>query len=162
MKDKKTMRKRDFYMIGILLVFFAALFLMFQYVWFAGDAAYAYVYYGLDDPIVSVDFSNKEVTRHFDQDLPDTIDIAYPLIVENEDNGYIEITLLGDYEIDGVRQIVFIQVDFEQNRVRVLEEQSPLNVCSKQGWSTAIPLICLPNRVRVEFDANTSDIDIVQ
>ncbi|QWB96043.1 NusG domain II-containing protein [Mycoplasmatota bacterium] len=162
MKDKKTMQKRDLYMIGILLVFFAALFLMFQYVWYAGDATYAYVYYGLDDPIVSIDFSKDEVERHFDQTVPEDIDIAYPVIAENDDNGYIEITLLGDFDIDGIRQVVIIQVDFEQNRVRVVEEQSPLNVCSKQGWSTAVPLICLPNRVRVEFDTNTSDIDIIQ
>jgi hypothetical protein len=162
MKDKKTMRKRDFYMIGGLLVFFAALFFMFQFVWFAGDAAYAYIYYGLDDPMVTVDFSKGEVIRNFDQELPDDIDISYPLISQNDESGYTEIILLGDYKIDGVRQEVFIEVDFEQNRLRVFEEESPLNVCSKQGWSTAVPLICLPNKVRVEFDSDTSDIDFVQ
>jgi len=162
MTEKKELRKRDIYMISILLVIFAILFFMFQYVWFAGDATYAYVYYGLGEPIVSVDFANDEVVRNFDQILDDDIEINYPIIETDENSGYTVITLLGDYKIDGVRQEVVIEVDFVQDRLRVFDEKSPLNVCSKQGWSTSVPLICLPNKVRVEFDSKTSEVDFVQ
>ena len=138
------------------------MFFVFQYVVYAGDAVYAYVYYGVDEPIVTIDFTKQEVTRNFDQEVSQDYSVAYPVININEDQGYTEIILLGDFEISGVKQEVVIQIDFIENRVRVKEEESPLNVCSKQGWSTAAPLICLPNKVRVEFDSSTSDIDFVQ
>lgn len=159
--NKKTVSKRDIYMISILFVVFAALFLVFKFVIYSGDAVYAYVYYGVDNPIVSIDFSKKEVVRNFDQTVPDTYTTNYPVVSDNVD-GYVEIVLLGDYEINGIRQEVIIEIDFNQNRIRVAEEQSPLNICSKQGWSSAAPLICLPNKVRVEFDSSTSELDFIQ
>lgn len=160
MKNKKMMQKRDMYLIGGLLILFGALFFLFNYVLFAGDAVTANIYYGIGEPLVTVDFTSQEVIRHQDQDVES--DISYPLIINDESVEYIQVIVLGDYEIDGVRQEVVIEVDFTQNRVRVASEESPLNVCSKQGWSTAVPLICLPNRVRVEFDADQSEIDFIQ
>lgn len=160
MKNKKMMQKRDMYLIGGLLIFFGALFILFNYVLFAGDAVTANIYYGIGDPLVTVDFTSQEIIRHADQDVDS--DILYPLIIDDENSEYMQIIVLGDYEIDGIRQEVVIDVDFTQNRIRVASEESPLNVCSKQGWSTAVPLICLPNRVRVEFDADQSDIDFIQ
>lgn len=160
MKNKKMMQKRDMYLIGGLLILFGALFFLFNYVLFAGDAVTANIYYGTGEPLVTVDFTSQEVIRHQDQDVES--DISYPLIINDESVEYIQVIVLGDYEIDGVRQEVVIEVDFTQNRVRVVSEESPLNVCSKQGWSTAVPLICLPNRVRIEFDADQSEIDFIQ
>ena len=162
MNNKKTVRKRDIYMISILVLVFGALFFVFQYVIFAGDALSAYVYYGVAEPIVTVDFTKQEVIRNFDQEVPEGTTINYPLINLDGEDGYVEIILLGAYELDGRRQEVVISVDFSQNRIKVKEEESPLNICSKQGWSTAVPLICLPNRVRVEFDSSQSDVDFIQ
>ena len=158
--NKKTMGKRDFYMLAILVVLFSTLFLIFKFVIFSGEAATAEIYYGLGDPLVTVDFTNEEVIRNKDQDT--NTPINYPLIRENDDTGYIEVIVLGDYKIDGVQQEVIIQIDFVNDRLRVGSEESPLNVCSKQGWSSAVPLICLPNKVRIEFNAEQSDIDFIQ
>ncbi len=162
MKNKKAVRKRDIYMISILMLVFGALFFVFQYVIFAGDAVSAYIYYGVAEPIVTVNFTDQEVIRNFDQEVPEGTTKNYPLINLDGEDGYVEITLLGAFELDGTRQEVVISVDFSQNRIKVKEEESPLNICSKQGWSTAVPLICLPNRVRVEFDSSQSDVDFIQ
>ncbi len=158
--NKKTMGKRDFYMLAILVVLFSTLFLVFKFVVFSGEAVTAEIYYGLGEPLVTVDFKNEEVIRNKDQDT--NTQINYPLIRENDDTGYIEVIVLGDYKIEGIRQEVIVEIDFTQNRLRVVYEESPLNVCSKQGWSTAVPLICLPNKVRIEFNAEQSDIDFIQ
>jgi hypothetical protein len=64
------------------------------------------------------------------------------------------ITLLGDYEVDGTRQIVVIEYNFGKRSVEIIEEQSPNNICSNEGLSTGKPLICLPNRIRVEFESS--------
>ena len=53
-----------------------------------------------------------------------------------------------------LRQIVVIQYDFGFKTVQIIEEQSPNNICSREGVSYGKPLICLPNRVRVEFETN--------
>jgi len=163
MENKKMIQKRDIYLISGLFVFFVALFLIFQFVIYTGNSAYAYIYYGVGDPIVSIDFSKKEVTQNFVQDVPEAYTTTYPVInTDTGTDGYVEVTLLGDYEINGVRQEVVILIDFNQNRIKVESEQSPLNICSNQGWSTAAPLICLPNKVRVEFDSTTSNVDFIQ
>ncbi len=161
MNEKRTMQKRDIYLAVILLAVFAALFLVFQFSIYSADAASAQIYYGTSDPIVTIDFESDEIAINYDQEIPDSYDGDYPSIRIN-DEGNQEITLLGDYEINDIRQLVVIEVDFNENRVRVKYEKSPQNICSKQGWSTAAPLICLPNHVRVEFDAHTSEIDIIQ
>lgn len=162
MTNKKTIRKRDIYLISILMVLFGALFFVFQYVIYAKDASYAQIYYGLGDPLVSIDFLKQEIVINDYQSVPENYSKTYPSINYNGEYGYVEITLLGDYEINDIRQEVIIAVDFEQNRIQVKDEESPLNVCSKQGWSTAAPLICLPNRIRVEFDSTNANVDFIQ
>lgn len=60
-------------------------------------------------------------------------------------------TLLGD-----------MIIEIKDNRVRVKEEESPKNYCSKQGWigSVATPIVCLPNSVVVTIiGQNDSDMD---
>ena len=56
--------------------------------------------------------------------------------------------------------------DFEENynygnkTVEIIQEQSPNNICSREGVSSGWPLICLPNRIRVEFDTNPEDFTV--
>ncbi len=160
--NQKTKRKRDIYMMTILVVVFVALFLIFKLVIYTGQSTYAYIYYGTGEPIVTVDFSQDTVVINYEQSVDESYMNAYPSINLNGEDGYTEITLLGDYTVSGIRQEVIIAVDFSQDRIRVKDEKSPLHVCSKQGWSTAAPLICLPNQIRVEFDATSSTIDFIQ
>jgi len=68
--------------------------------------------------------------------------------------------LLGDYKINGERQIVVIRYDYGRKSVEIIQEQSPNNICSREGESTGWPLICLPNRIRVEFETNDEDFTV--
>ncbi len=52
------------------------------------------------------------------------------------------------YEVMGDNGKVVIEAEF--GRVRIIEETSPLNICSKMGWRSDV-LVCLPNRIVVEM-----------
>ncbi len=66
------------------------------------------------------------------------------------------------YTTQGTNGEVVIEV--KDGKVRIVKETSPLNICSKQGWSNspAKPLVCLPNKVVVEIvGKNNDDIDAI-
>lgn len=151
---KKTQKKRDLILIVALFVIAGGFFWFYQTNAYSGEASRAYIFYGNSaEPIVTVDFVQKKITRHDDQDVPDNYDQGYPHIDEDEQT----ITLLGDFEKNGVRQEVVIRYDFDKNTVQVIEETSPNNICSKEGESSGWPLICLPNRIRIEFEQSDED-----
>lgn len=150
MGKKNSTNKRDILLITILLLVVGGLFLYFQLFQSTGEANYAHVYYGAsNDPIVTIDFVKNEIVQYSEQEVPSNYG-SFPMI----DEGKRTITLLGDYEINGVRQIVVIEYDFGLKTVQIIEEESPNHICSREGASTGKPLICLPNRVRVEFETN--------
>ncbi|TNF07484.1 MAG: hypothetical protein EP317_04590 [Bacillota bacterium] len=144
----KTQNKRDIILVLVLLVVVGSVFAYFNYFAYGNDAAVAHIYYGnSDEPIASIDF-DKQVVTHRKQEVPGDYDDVFPIIDSNNRT----ITLLGDYKVDGRRQIVVIQYNFGQRSVKIIEESSPNNICSLEGTSTGKPLICLPNRIRVEFE----------
>ncbi|MFA5471009.1 MAG: hypothetical protein WC219_03085 [Acholeplasmataceae bacterium] len=150
-KKRNQTNKRDILLITILLLIVGGLFLYIQVFQQTDEANYAHVYYGSSDqPLVTIDFQKSKVIRHEEQVVPNDYSGNYPLIDESSRT----ITLLGDYEVSGIRQIVVIQYDFGFKTVQIIEEQSPNNICSREGVSYGKPLICLPNRVRVEFETN--------
>jgi hypothetical protein len=111
-----------------------------------GTTTSASVYYGSNrEAIVSIDFVSNQVSIHYYQDTQ--TETRYPYV----DLTHQTITLLGDYEVNGIRQEVVIGYNFDDQSVQILKESSPYNVCSKQGVITSGALICLPNSVRVEF-----------
>ena len=56
-----------------------------------------------------------------------------------------------------------VEIETENGKVRVVKENSPLHICSKQGWvdSTYTPIVCLPNSVVIKIISQTSDLDAV-
>jgi hypothetical protein len=143
--------QRDIFLIIFLLVIVGGVFLYFQVIRTTQDASYAHIYYGTSNqPLVTIDFIKNEVNVIESQNVPNDYSENYPIINETQKT----ITLLGDYEINGIRQVVIITYDFGSRTVQVIEEQSPNNICSKEGVSNGKPLICLPNRVRVEFEVD--------
>ena len=50
------------------------------------------------------------------------------------------------------KQQVIIEV--KDNRIRVKKETSPLHICSKQGYSKSVPIICLPNKIIIKLGEN--------
>ena len=150
-------KKRDLYFVTLLFVITGAVFLLFRLFAFQQDASLAHVYYGNDnDPIITIDFVNYQIIRHYDQNVPSGYDEGYPIIDEDART----ITLLGDYQVGGIRQVVVIKYDFDRRSVRVIEEQSPNKICSREGESTGWPLICLPNRIRIEFETTDEDFTV--
>ena len=157
MKNMNQQKKRDIILVGLLFVLLGGAFLLFRLFAFNEDAALANVYYGnSSNPIVTIDFMKQTIKRHYDQDVPAEYDLDYPIINETDHT----ITILGDYTVDGVRQIVVIRYDFGKRSVQIIEESSPNNICSREGESTGWPLICLPNRVRIEFVTDQGDFTV--
>lgn len=149
--------KRDILLVTLLFTILGGIYILFKLFAFQGEASVAYVYYGnSNEPIVSIDFVNYRVIRNYDQEVPPSYNQPYPIIDEANQT----ITLLGDYELNGTRQIVVIQYNFGAKSVQIIQEQSPNHICSREGVSTAWPLICLPNRVRVEFKTNAEDFTV--
>jgi hypothetical protein len=71
---------------------------------------------------------------------------------------YIEQQLINQYSLEDDQNLTFLQADYpillgdivlaiEDQRMRIIQETSPLNVCSQQGWvgSPGLPIICAPN-----------------
>ena len=142
--------KRDSILIAVILLLLGSVFAYMEILYNPGDATVANVYYGSDqNPIVIIDFTKQEIFVQFEQPSSEN----YPVV----DAINQTITLLGDFEVGGVRQEVIIGYNFDKKTVRVIEEQSPYNVCSKQGESDGAAIICLPNGIRVEFSTATTD-----
>lgn len=147
-KRNKKQNQRDLLLVSILLIVIGGVFVYFNYFAYSSPAAVAHIYYGnSNDPIASIDFENGQISYR-KQEVPEDYEDIYPIIDYNNRT----ITLLGDYRVNGKRQIVVIQYNFGARSVRIIEETSPNNICSIEGTSTGKPLICLPNRIRVEFE----------
>ncbi len=157
------LRTRDIVLTAVLLLLAGGVFLVVRYITFNGDPSYADVYYGTSsEPIVSVNFDTGTANINYKQDIPNTYEKTYPIVEDGQnDAGHavIWVTLLGDYEINGVRQELVVEFDLDRQSIQIIQEESPQNICSRQGVSTGVPLICLPNRVRVEF-VTSGDVDI--
>jgi hypothetical protein len=153
--------KRDALLLVVLFLLVGGVYFAFQLFVFQADQQVANIYYGSSsDPIVTIDFVNFEVTKHYNQVVPEGYG-SFPIIdLDNQ-----TVTLLGDYTVGGIRQIVVIQYTFatgeRRGSVEIIEEKSPNNICSREGVSTGKPLICLPNRIRVEFGTNDSEDFVV-
>ena len=44
--------------------------------------------------------------------------------------------------------------------IRVKKETSPLHICSKQGYSKSVPIICLPNKIIIKL-VNDNEYDAI-
>ncbi len=57
-----------------------------------------------------------------------------------------------DVEYKGSRNTI----EIKDGRIRVKEAECPDKVCVKTGWlsSSAIPIVCLPNHLVIEFEDN--------
>ena len=61
------------------------------------------------------------------------------------------------YKVEGYNGEVLIEV--KNNKIRVIKETSPYNLCSKQGFVDSVPIICLPNKIIIKIEK--TDIDAV-
>jgi len=63
----------------------------------------------------------------------------------------IDLDSKNEYTVNGDLGQVIIETDI--NKIRVKQENSPLHLCSKQGWveNANIPIVCLPNKIVIEI-----------
>ena len=64
-----------------------------------------------------------------------------------------------DIEYDG--RINTVQI--ENGKIRMFSADCPDHICVRMGWleSGALPIVCLPNRLVIEFTDADSDVDAV-
>lgn len=83
-------------------------------------------------------------------------------VVSFKNDVILEIDLYknGVYTVDGTLGPVDIEVQDEA--VRVEKETSPYHLCSIQGWVSQSnrPIICLPNNIVVEIRAGETQADV--
>lgn len=77
-----------------------------------------------------------------------------------EDNLILSANLYMDniYTVKGLLGDVVIEV--KDKKVRVIKENSPKNICSKEGYisDSSKPLICLPNKIVIKI-VQDNDVD---
>lgn len=60
--------------------------------------------------------------------------------------------LVGQYSLEKNKLIDIsadIIVEVADGKVRILKNNCPNQLCVKQGWSSALPIICVPNQVEI-------------
>ena len=67
----------------------------------------------------------------------------------------IPLNVDGIYTVDGYNGEVVLEVN--NGEIRVVEEISKHNLCSKQGYSDVI--ICLPNKIVIKVANNDNELD---
>lgn len=65
-----------------------------------------------------------------------------------------------EYQVNGENGIVTLEVN--RGRIRVKDENSPLHLCSKQGYisKSTESIVCLPNKIVIQIEQN-NNIDTV-
>lgn len=79
---------------------------------------------------------------------------------KNDEIMRINLFVDGVYTVEGTLGAVDVEVQDEA--VRVEKENSPYHLCSIQGWVSQPnrPIICLPNNIVVEIQASESNEDV--
>jgi len=60
--------------------------------------------------------------------------------------------LIGQYSLEKNKLIDIsadIIVEVADGKVRILKNNCPNQLCVKQGWSSTLPIICVPNQVEI-------------
>ena len=72
----------------------------------------------------------------------------------------IDLSINKTYEVDGYNGKVKIEV--LNNQIRVVEENSPYHLCSKQGFvsKSGESIICLPNKIIIELPSDELDAEV--
>lgn len=79
---------------------------------------------------------------------------------ENEIIKKIDLRINSTHTVNGYNGEVVIEV--KDNKIRVKEENSPLHICSRQGYvSDSTPIICLPNKIIIKIENKSSDLDAI-
>lgn len=170
MTNKKSQLTRDITLISILLLIVLVVFVLYYALKKEGDLAI--VSYN-NEILFEVNMDNGEITA-----LTSIYETIIMPVIENDDlivDGEVFLDLdkgkgvvvyknqldqKDYYFVKGNLGYVKMYYSYATNKMRVTEETSPYNTCSKQGESNDVPIVCLPNYVTVKFTSNEVD-DII-
>ena len=76
---------------------------------------------------------------------------------DNEEVLKIDLSINKSYSVKGFNGEVIIEV--KDNKLRVKKEDSPLHICSKQGFVNKGSVVCLPNKIVINFE--TEELDAI-
>lgn len=161
MNSRKKELIRDFVLIGILLLIVGIAFILYYALKEEGEIAI--VTYNnqelfqveLDSGKFTANTLSYEVTT-----LP--VIIGEDLVIAelvftslSEGSGVVvfkdETNSKDYYFVKGNLGYVKIYYNSVTKKMKVVEETSPYNTCSKQGESNDVPIVCLPNFVTIRF-----------
>lgn len=157
-------KKNDRILIGILLIVFGGYLLATSILEKTGDIAYVKV---RNTVLFSVDLRDGSFTPRKNEQV-----IMLEELPRVEKDGiYVNDIKLDTLEINkGIAvyenqyyimgHLGIVVIEYKDSKVRVKEEFSPYNICSRQGFSDKNPIICLPNYVTIEFNQSETDVII--
>ena len=89
----------------------------------------------------------KEALVYYENNLVLTIDLS--------------IEKAKEYKVEGFNGEVLIES--KDGKVRVIDEISPLHICSYQGWIKSAPavIVCLPNKIVIKVIDKENKIDAI-
>ena len=67
----------------------------------------------------------------------------------------IDLSIDDTYSVEGYNGEVLIEV--KDNKLRIEKEESPLHICSKQGFMNKGQIVCLPNKIVITFSNEELD-----
>lgn len=72
----------------------------------------------------------------------------------------VDLNIDNIYEVNGENGIVKLEVS--NKKIRVIEETSNYNICSKQGYieNEGETIICLPNKIIIELPNDEIDVEV--
>lgn len=167
MSNKKQQILRDSFLIGGLLIIVLAIFLIYYSLKTKGELAL--VLYD-HDVLFEVNMENgemKALTFLYETDEMPLI-VKKDLIVKEEifndlteGEGVLvykdEANKKDYYFVKGNLGYVKIYYNKVSKKMKVVEETSPYNICSKQGESNDAPIVCLPNFITIKFTNHELD-----
>ena len=135
------MKKSDYILIGVILLLAVTTWFIFRQINNESSVVdgVAVVFYN-DERILEIELEDGSY-EIFNQER----------VIDVDEQNFI-------YHVEGSNPYgVFIK--YQDNKVRVIDEQSPKNICQTQGWtnSTLSPLTCLPNNIIVVIQAPSDD-----
>ncbi len=79
---------------------------------------------------------------------------------ENKEILKINLKIDDTYSVNGYNGEVIIEV--KDSKIRVKKENSPLHICSKEGYvSDSTPIICLPNKIVIKIESKNDELDSI-
>ena len=79
---------------------------------------------------------------------------------------YYESTLIKEISLDKDDKYIVqgyngdVVIEVKNKKIRVVDENSNNHLCSKQGFTNSIPIVCLPNKIVIDFK-NNNNLDTV-